>query len=543
MSFLTGSVRRHEGHRGPIREASSPGVRCRWPASACPSPERTVCSWSSGSRPDRAVGRSVLPSSGSTSGSRDKGSRSSTSVRSSPRTRVAPGRPSTASPSRGLRWRRDAPRALTNGWVPWNVLVGPDGKVVFSRTSSTSPDSPSRSHRCTSARPWRGLPPLDGRSALPGRTVVLGGGTGGSSLPVSSGAVFRQTTESCSSTARRSTCFSPRCCGRWSASAAEPVHAAARAASEEGHRVPQAEVEALDLGGRSRRHLGRELGYDSLVVSLGAELAPETVRGFDELAYNLFRRGCAQIHKALQDVTEGVVGILIPALPYKCPAAPYEAAFLAEAFIRSKGVRRNVEIHLTPEHAPMPVAPAALGDSIADLLAARGIHYHPLFTFQELRPGTREVVASDGRAYKVDLLMVVPPHRAPEVIRSSPLPGVSGFVHVDPSTLETDYDNVLQQATSRRSSFRTARRSRRQASSRTPKPRSWHAGSPAPMARLRTRSSTVVVTAVGGPAPCASMHSTSSRAVCTSTRTWSRPRRHRSCSRSWRRVRATATPS
>jgi sulfide:quinone oxidoreductase len=91
----------------------------------------------------------------------------------------------------------------------------------------------------------------------------------------------------------------------------------------------------------------------------------------------------------------------------------------------------------------MPVAPAALGDSIADLLAARGIHYHPLFTFQELRPGTREVVASDGRAYEVDLLMVVPPHRAPEVIRSSPLLGVSGFVHVDPSTLQTDYDNVF----------------------------------------------------------------------------------------------------
>ena len=23
-------------------------------------------------------------------------------------------------------------RAFTNGWVPWSVLVGPDGKVVFS---------------------------------------------------------------------------------------------------------------------------------------------------------------------------------------------------------------------------------------------------------------------------------------------------------------------------------------------------------------------------------------------------------------------------
>jgi sulfide:quinone oxidoreductase len=91
----------------------------------------------------------------------------------------------------------------------------------------------------------------------------------------------------------------------------------------------------------------------------------------------------------------------------------------------------------------MPIAPAALGDSIADLLASRGIHFHPLFTFKELRPVAREVVASDGRTQIVDLLIAVPPHQAPEVVRSSPLLGLSGFVHVDPRTLETDHDSVF----------------------------------------------------------------------------------------------------
>ena len=38
--------------------------------------------------------------------------------------------------------------------------------------------------------------------------------------------------------------------------------------------------------------------------------------------------------------------------------------------------------------------------------------------------------------------MGVPPHAAPEVIRSSPLLGVSGFVHVDSRTLQTDFDDV-----------------------------------------------------------------------------------------------------
>jgi sulfide:quinone oxidoreductase len=207
----------------------------------------------------------------------------------------------------------------------------------------------------------------------------------------------------------------------------------------------KAEVEELDLDNRVVRTTSGDLDYDSLVVSLGAQLAPETVPGFEQMAYNLYTpEGCARICAALEDLSEGTIGVLITATPFKCPAAPYEAAFLAESFVRKKGIRRNVEIHLfTPEHTPMPVAPPTIGDSIADMLAARGIHYHPLFTFKELRPETNEVLASDGRSQKLDLLIGVPPHQAPDVVRSSALLGVSGFIHADPRTLQTDLDDVF----------------------------------------------------------------------------------------------------
>ena len=186
-----------------------------------------------------------------------------------------------------------------------------------------------------------------------------------------------------------------------------------------------------------------DLEYGSLVVAPGAQLAPEAVDGFDEMALDLHStEGCGRIHAALSDFEEGVVGILVPELPFTCPAAPYEAAFLAESFLRRRGIRRNVEIHLfTPVHAPMPVAPAALGDSIADLLAARGIHWHPLFTFEELRPERREVVSSAG-VHHVDLLMCIPP---PSSTRGPPLvPAARAlrFVHVDAQTLETDVEGV-----------------------------------------------------------------------------------------------------
>jgi sulfide:quinone oxidoreductase len=141
---------------------------------------------------------------------------------------------------------------------------------------------------------------------------------------------------------------------------------------------------------------------------------------------------------------EGAIGVLITALPFKCPAAPYEAAFLAEAFVRRKGIRCNVELHLfTPERTPLPIAPPAIGEAVADMLAARGIHYHPLFTFTELGPESREAVASDGSSHRVDLLIAIPPHHAPEVVRASPMLGVSGFIHVDARTLQTEHEDVF----------------------------------------------------------------------------------------------------
>jgi sulfide:quinone oxidoreductase len=339
-------------------------------------------------------------------------------------------------------------RALTNGWVPWSVLVGPDGKVVFSENEFDEAGFAIAIEQML-ARPTASATTTTTTVGRAGgstrRTVVLGGGTGGlvaarelrRRLPADHRVVL---VDRAADHVYQPSLLWQMVGERRLSQFTRPLERLRGRGIDFHH----AEAQTLDLDNRVVVTDAGELDYDQLVVSLGARLAPETMSGFDEMALDLYSpEGCARIHAALADLTEGVIGILIPAMPYKCPAAPYEAAFLAEAFVRRKGVRRNVELHLfTPEHIPMPVAPSTLGESVADMLAARGIHYHPLFTFQELRPETREVVASDGRAHRVDLLMVVPPHQAPEVVRSSPLLGVSGFVHVDPRTLQTSYEGV-----------------------------------------------------------------------------------------------------
>ena len=57
-------------------------------------------------------------------------------------------------------------------------------------------------------------------------------------------------------------------------------------------------------------------------------------------------------------------------------------------------------------------------------------------------PATREIKSSGGAPEKVDLLIGVPPHLAPEVVRSSGLLGVAGWIDVDKNTLRTEHDGV-----------------------------------------------------------------------------------------------------
>jgi sulfide:quinone oxidoreductase len=336
-------------------------------------------------------------------------------------------------------------RAFTNGWVPWSVLVGMDGKVVFSENefdeSGFSSAIQQMYEEPSAEKPIR----QRGRGPATS-TVILGGGTGG--LVAAHHLRQRLPREHRVILVDRSPDHVYQPSLLWQIVGQRRQEQFRRPLSRlerKGIEFRNDEVEEIDVNNKTVRTGSGDLDYDFLVVSLGAQLVPETVDGFEQMAYNLYDpQGCAQIHSAFEDFSGGTIGILITAMPYKCPAAPYEAAFLTESFMRKKGIRRKVEIHLfTPEQMPMPVAPPALGDSIADLLSARGIHYHPLFTFKELRPETREVVPSDGRSDRIDLLIGIPPHQAPEVVRSSPLLGVSGFIHVEPRTLRTGHDGVF----------------------------------------------------------------------------------------------------
>ena len=186
----------------------------------------------------------------------------------------------------------------------------------------------------------------------------------------------------------------------------------------------------------------KTLTGDAMIVALGADYAPETVPGLAERGLNLYTlAGAGKIRAALETFKGGRIVVLTAAPAYKCPAAPYEAAMLIEAFCRKRVLRSMTEIAIyAAEPAPMPVAGPVAGAQIKTMLERKGIAYSPLH--QVLRVDDGMLHFAEGQTAAFDLLVYVPPHRVPAVVKDAGLCGESGWVTVDRSTLTTNFANV-----------------------------------------------------------------------------------------------------
>jgi sulfide:quinone oxidoreductase len=176
---------------------------------------------------------------------------------------------------------------------------------------------------------------------------------------------------------------------------------------------------------------------DYLIIALGATLAPDGVPGFTESAHNLYdAQGVLNLRRNLAQFDGGKVLVLITRTPFRCPAAPYEAAFLLDWLFRKKGIRERVELAVyTPEKLPMPVAGPAVGDALRNMLNDRGIAFHPERRVSRIDSASRKAFF-DGEEASYDLLVGVPPHKAPQVVVEAGLTDSTGYIPAHPETLE-----------------------------------------------------------------------------------------------------------
>jgi len=274
--------------------------------------------------------------------------------------------------------------------------------------------------------------------ATPSRTLILGGGFGG----IAAANALRRLLppEHPVTVVERNTAFHVGAGKTWVMLGEKTPEQISRPVADlldRGVALVPGVVQGLDLARGAVATDHGELRGDFLVLALGAELDLAGVPGLSEAAQTFYTvDGALRLRAALESFGGGDVAIVIPRAPFKCPPAPYEAAMLLQQALASRGLGEKSHVSIyTVEGAPMATAGPEMGQLIRDELSRRGIAFHPQKKAVRADVAARRVVFEDGSDAAFDLLIAVPPHEAPKVVREAGLAGPSGWIPVDPRTL------------------------------------------------------------------------------------------------------------
>jgi len=209
-------------------------------------------------------------------------------------------------------------------------------------------------------------------------------------------------------------------------------------------------IETIDPETKAvRLNDGTTLSWDILIVATGTRLVPEETPGltgpgwyahagpvpasmFD--FYSL--EGATALRGALEKLEAGRLVVNFIDVPIKCPVAPLEFAFLADAFLTKKGRRSSVEIvFATPLDGAFTKPKASL--LLGEMMDERGIRVEPNFAIAEVDGQNRTLTSYDGRTLDFSLFVTVPLHAGAEIIATSGLGDSQGFVPTDKHTLQS----------------------------------------------------------------------------------------------------------
>jgi sulfide:quinone oxidoreductase len=188
---------------------------------------------------------------------------------------------------------------------------------------------------------------------------------------------------------------------------------------------------------------GTVLPYDVLIVASGSRLQPEETDGlggpgWNERVFTFYSpEGADQLCRALDRFDGGRLVVNLVDMPIKCPVAPLEFAFLADWYLRERGVRARTElVYSTPLDGAFTKPTAS--ERLAGLLAEKEIELVTEFNAGEVDGVGGKLASYDGRELDFDLLVTVPLHGGAAYVERSPgLGDALGFVPTDRATLQT----------------------------------------------------------------------------------------------------------
>ncbi len=194
---------------------------------------------------------------------------------------------------------------------------------------------------------------------------------------------------------------------------------------------------------------GRTLPYDYLVIASGTSPRPDQTPGMlgEEWRRSIFDfytfEGAQALATALASFDHGRLVVHITDMPIKCPVAPLEFVFLAEAWLREKGLRDRVElVYVTP--LPGAFTKPVASDHLGSMLEERKIHLESDFLVERIDDETKTLISYDEREVPFDLLVTVPLNMGADFVERSGLGDELNYVPVDKHTLQSRaHENIF----------------------------------------------------------------------------------------------------
>jgi sulfide:quinone oxidoreductase len=196
-------------------------------------------------------------------------------------------------------------------------------------------------------------------------------------------------------------------------------------------------VEKIDPAAQSVQLVsGKRLDYWQLVIATGSRIVPGEIEHFDTEAYHFYSAEAAvSLRKALDAFTGGRIVIGIAGIPYKCPPAPLEVAFLIESELRERGLRDKTELtFLSPINRAFTIE--SVSDMATPIFEEKGIKLELLAGVSEIDAERKVVITDAFEEHPYDLLICVPPHKGAQAVIDSGLAPKSGWLPTDRNTLQ-----------------------------------------------------------------------------------------------------------
>ena len=191
------------------------------------------------------------------------------------------------------------------------------------------------------------------------------------------------------------------------------------------------------------------LPYDYLIIATGADIHPEQTEGLadEEWRKNKFDfytpEGANQLSKFLKGWEGGRLVVNPVEMPIKCPVAPLEFLFLADAYFTEKGIRDKVELRLVTPLSGAFTKPKA-SQILGEFLERKKIEVTPDFDLARVDSKEKKLVAWDDTEVGYDLLVSVPTNMGDPCIGRSGLGNELNYVPTDKETLlAKGHDNIF----------------------------------------------------------------------------------------------------